>query len=486
VLEDSRGRRRVALKAPTSWGTDWSERARVGRRSSTLPAPEGAYAALPAWSSRQQYLTAVAAACNSTEGRELRKAWTRKWVADEPFWAIVRSLASFADHATGRGVTASHQTIATRAGLLDDVDELDSSSEQGRRRMQAAVKRVQQVTAILTELGLYSTIRIGRPLSRREQAMFRARGLYQKAVGNEAALIVPGHRAAAAAGQPVPSKGRTFHLHRAISSKGTSPVTEIPSKPRSRRTDASRPGQGRSRGGMKSTQAPMRPLSDRSPAFRRLVAELDQAVIGKDGAVVGRFTQGRSVLGLVRILDDFGIDASYTADELLERVLRWEPHFRFRDGLGWLRHRLARAFRRPTSPAQVPPTPPEFRGHRDLEQLWATDEPFRDGWVRLQALKAVGSAPEPSGTPAIAEPAQTATSSRDVAPGVAAPHARPLAGTRSVPQWRQELDEARARMEAEGEDAWAAGLAAVRAAGSPPKSLRHREPYVPGRALSRS
>lgn len=216
----------------------------------------------------------------------------------------------------------------------------------------------------------------------------------------------------------------------------------------------------------------MRPLSERAPAFRQLVAALDAATVRPDGSVVGRFTQGRSVLGLVRILDDFGIDASYTVDELLLRVLRWEPHYRFRDGLGWLRARLARAFRRPTSNGSVPPTPPEFTGQRDLEELWATDETFRGGWVRLQALHAAEDA---AGTPPTGTTTAESVDVSDAAPTQAA--ARPRRSS-VVPEWRRELDAAQARVDEEDDDTWAAGVAAARAAGRT-NSRDRRLPYVP-------
>lgn len=216
----------------------------------------------------------------------------------------------------------------------------------------------------------------------------------------------------------------------------------------------------------------MRPLSERAPAFRQLVAALDAATVRPDGSVVGRFTQGRSVLGLVRILDDFGIDASYTVDELLQRVLRWEPHYRFRDGLGWLRARLARAFRRPTSSTSVPPTPPEFSGQRDLEELWATDVTFRDGWVRLQALHAAEDA---ASTPPIgtARPVPG-----DVDAAAASPSATQSRRVSAVPEWRRELEAAQARVDAADKGELAAAIAAARAAGGP-SSRRRRLPYVP-------
>lgn len=223
----------------------------------------------------------------------------------------------------------------------------------------------------------------------------------------------------------------------------------------------------------------MRPFSERPPAFQQLVAALDAATVRPDGSVVGRFTQGRSVLGLVRILDDFGIDASYTVDELLERVLRWEPHFRFRDGLGWLRARLARAFRRPTSTAPVPPTPPEFTGQRDLEQLWATDVTFREGWVRLQELHAAEDAastpPTPAATP---EPVDV----DDAQPGRARDRA---CRTSTVPDWQRELEAAQARIDAEDADARAAAIAAARAAGTPSSRSRRLLPYVPAGVATR-
>lgn len=217
----------------------------------------------------------------------------------------------------------------------------------------------------------------------------------------------------------------------------------------------------------------MRPLNERPPAFRQLVAALDAATVRPDGSVVGRFTQGRSVLGLVRILDDFGIDASYTVDELLERVLRWEPHYRFRDGLGWLRARLARAFRRPTSTASVPPTPPEFTGQRDLEQLWATDETFRDGWVRLQALHAAEDA---AGTPPIGG---TMPGSVDVDAATSTPAATRPGRSSAVPEWQRELDAAQARVDAADEDELAAAIAAARSAGTPSSRRQRSLPYVP-------
>ncbi|RXF82781.1 hypothetical protein CffCFBP3418_17875 [Curtobacterium flaccumfaciens pv. flaccumfaciens] len=217
----------------------------------------------------------------------------------------------------------------------------------------------------------------------------------------------------------------------------------------------------------------MRPLSERPPAFRRLVAALDAATVRPDGSVVGRFTQGRSVLGLVRILDDFGIDASYTVDELLERVLRWEPHYRFRDGLGWLRARLARAFRRPTSNGSVPPTPPEFNGQRDLEQLWATDETFRDGWVRLQALHAAEDA---ASTPPTGATTPVAGDVDDATPADAVARRR---RSSAVPEWQRELEAAQARVDAADEDELAAAITAARSAGTP-SSRHHRSlPYVP-------
>lgn len=222
----------------------------------------------------------------------------------------------------------------------------------------------------------------------------------------------------------------------------------------------------------------MRPLRERPPAFRRLVADLDAATVRPDGSVVGRFTQGRSVLGLVRILDDFGIDASYTVDELLERVLRWEPHYRFRDGLGWLRARLARAFRQPTSTPAVPPAPPEFAGQRDLEQLWATDETFRDGWVRLQALHAAEDAASTPPTPAPA-PAPNAD---DVDAAPAAPTSRRRS---AVPDWQRELEAAQARIDAEDAEERDAAIAAARAAGAP-RSQGPRLPYVPAGVLALS
>lgn len=192
-----------------------------------------------------------------------------------------------------------------------------------------------------------------------------------------------------------------------------------------------------------------------------------------DGSVVGRFTQGRSLLGLVRILDDFGIDASYTADELLLRILRWEPHYRFRDGLGWLRARLARAFRRPTSTAPVPPTPPEFTGHRDLEQLWSTDATFREGWFRLQALRAAEDATNTPPTGA------TTPECSDVDDAAHTPPAARLRRSSTVWDWQRELKAAQARVAAEDPDERAAAIAAARAAGAPSTRRQRILPYMP-------
>lgn len=434
--------------------------------------PDGAYAALPVWSTRRQWFAAVEVARESPEGVELRRAWTKRWVADEPFWAIVHALASFADHRTGRGITAAHATIATRAGLLPR--DVDTTTAAGQRIVRAAAKRVQQVTRILEAFGLYQLVRIGRPASRREIAALRAEGVAGAMTGNEAALTVPAYLAQAAA-TATPDERAIFHLPSARKETRSSSVSEIPSKPRARRTDAARPGRTGSSSLRRAPRTPVVPLSERAPAFRRLVASLDAAVVGPGGKVTGRFTQGRSVLGLVRILDDFGIDASWTADELLRRILRWEPHYRFRDGLAWFRHRLARAFRRPTRTTPVPPTPPEFRGHSDLERLWVTDETFRGGWYRLQALHATQDGHDVAS--AASTGTNTAATRERAADGRTAPQTTP----RPLSEWRRELDAAQARVDAEDDAAWAAGVAAARAAGGSTTATRSRVPYLPGR-----
>ncbi|MDI9915384.1 hypothetical protein [Rhodococcus sp. IEGM 1379] len=94
-----------------------------------LPVETGTYARTPIWSGRAQWQHQVRTLLNSPTGTQLCKT---NAVSTETAFAVAVTHASFAEGKTGRGITASRETIAASAGVSI-----------------TAVKRARRVLAVL-------------------------------------------------------------------------------------------------------------------------------------------------------------------------------------------------------------------------------------------------------------------------------------------------------------------------------------------------
>lgn len=121
------------------------------RGSWQLPVQDGAYAGIPAWTSRDGWVAQVAAALDTDDGRALCRAHR---VSPASARAVAAAHAACADTATGRSVTAAVSTIAARAGV-------SSSVVSRTRRVLLALKLAHEVVC-------------GRHLSVNERAEARA------------------------------------------------------------------------------------------------------------------------------------------------------------------------------------------------------------------------------------------------------------------------------------------------------------------------
>ena len=79
-----------------------------------LPVAEGQHARTPTWTSRPQWQHQVRTLLNSPTGAQLCKTHT---VSTETAFAVAVTHAHYAESSTGRSITASRNTIATRAGV---------------------------------------------------------------------------------------------------------------------------------------------------------------------------------------------------------------------------------------------------------------------------------------------------------------------------------------------------------------------------------
>lgn len=87
-------------------------RQRLG--SWVLPAPEGAYGPVPAWSSAAAWFDAVMDVLRTPEGEEARRAAK---VAPDTLLRVAYADRAAADQATGRGVATAHETVAAQLGM---------------------------------------------------------------------------------------------------------------------------------------------------------------------------------------------------------------------------------------------------------------------------------------------------------------------------------------------------------------------------------
>lgn len=165
---------RVSQKTPSARALNAGEGApptRVG--SWSLPAPEGAYAAITAWPSATAWFDAVMDALRTPEGERARKLAR---VAADTLLRVAYADAKAADQLTGRGVSTAHETVALRLGMSS--------------------KTVQRSRNLLQTLGFAVTVVEGRYLHghERQQAHEKHGGRQLRAASTRALTMPCGYR----------------------------------------------------------------------------------------------------------------------------------------------------------------------------------------------------------------------------------------------------------------------------------------------------
>lgn len=84
------------------------------RTSWALPAPEGAYARIPAWSSADDWIDQLTETLDTTAGESARRSIG---ITRDTFLAVAEAEAESADRSTGRNVTTAHETVAASTRL---------------------------------------------------------------------------------------------------------------------------------------------------------------------------------------------------------------------------------------------------------------------------------------------------------------------------------------------------------------------------------
>lgn len=269
------------------------------------PVAPGAYAAHPAWRTRDQWLVAVVVALASTDGQAVLR---RIHILPATVQRIARADSLSADTLTGRGVATSHETVAARTAV--------------------SVSTVRRARKVLEALGFEVVVLPGRYMTReeREQAALHHGGRQIK-FASVRSLVVP----------------RTWahveheHLPRRGSVSSSSHVSEwLPKRERkrSRSGAATRPKTSTKRDGRGRT----RPME-----VQRLAARLTQRLPWLAQGHIGR---------LCDLLEDLGLDeTTWTAQDILTALENdstasglFVPAARDqRNPLGLLRIRLQRA-----------------------------------------------------------------------------------------------------------------------------------------------
>lgn len=134
-----------------------------------LPVTEGQHARTPTWTGRTQWQHQVRTLLNSPAGAQLCKTHT---VGTETVFAVAVTHAHYAESRTGRSITASRHTIATRAGV--------------------SVSAVKRARRVLTGLGVAIELVRGRYLQKIESMAAEAHhGHKQFRAASVWALISP-------------------------------------------------------------------------------------------------------------------------------------------------------------------------------------------------------------------------------------------------------------------------------------------------------
>ena len=264
-------------------------RQRLG--SWVLPAPEGTYGPLPAWSSAAAWFDAVMDALRTPEGEEARRAAK---VAPDTLLRV-----AYADRAaaTGRGVATAHETVAAALGM--------------------SAKTVQRSRQLLEALGLAVTVAEGRYLTTAErQEAQRRHGGHQVRAASTRALTMP---AAARRTPPVdvaPERSRDVENVHLPSRRGVKRSSYLPdnslTRTHSRALDATA-SRRRATDVQEGRNAVRRP---RSIEVQRLAAGLVARMprLARGGVHIGR---------LCDVIERFGlVDAGWTGAALLHEMDR--------------------------------------------------------------------------------------------------------------------------------------------------------------------
>lgn len=174
--------------------------------------PEGSYSALPAWTSREQWLTRLSIALALPEGEAIRRA---VGPAAATVMRVARDDAAHADHATGRGVETAHRGIA--------------------KRLDVEVSTVRKARRIIARLGFSVTVRTGRRTSaamRAEAREWIGRDVWR--ITSTRALVVPRDHA-------VSHPSTTSVVGRSSSVRRTHQARQRRAATRSRTTTTTRP-----------------------------------------------------------------------------------------------------------------------------------------------------------------------------------------------------------------------------------------------------
>lgn len=184
---------------------------RIKTLSWSLPVPEGAYAKVRCWYSRDVWLEQLEAHLCSDEGVSVRGEFR---MTVKTVMQVARADAQCAEGRTGRNVTTSHETVGNTIGRSG--------------------KTVQRARSIMVKLGYANVLVNGRYLTTEERAQaFDAHGGKQIRAASVRALTVP-ENAPQVQNVQLPRKGlRTTDLHSHNYSPTRAQARKAASRPKS-------------------------------------------------------------------------------------------------------------------------------------------------------------------------------------------------------------------------------------------------------------
>lgn len=265
-------------------------RARVRGRSWSILAPDGAYSEVPAWPSGGAWFDALMDAVTSEEGKAFLEAH-RVSISVDTLLRVARADWLAADARTGRGVTTSHQSVATELGM--------------------SARTVRRAREVIQDLGFATTIVFGRHLTAQERELARERhGGHQDRAASVRAMTMPRPT------EPV----ENVHPPRRGSVKRSLPVKRFsPTRAGARATAAPRPEprQKRPRPGRKEHSP--RPVALQKLAWQ--VAWHYRLALRTSSDSPGSLIGGRHIGHLCNILSRHGVTPDRYSLSTLKREL---------------------------------------------------------------------------------------------------------------------------------------------------------------------